>query len=477
MKTNFSTRKFKGGAYATVLSAVVIAIIIVINLIVNRLNITFDLTSDGKYSLTEDTLAMLDTLEDDITLYYLAPSGESYDWFDKIFAQYTKHCDNIRLVQKDPVMNPRFAAQYTDETVEKFSVIVVNETNGRSRYVACSDMLITEYSFNYSSYQYESSLTGLDVEGQINSAIGYVTMEHLPTVYEVTGHGEQQLGTETVSMLEKANMVVKSGADALTLLTLTELPDDCDVLFIQTPKNDYTEEEVALLSDYMQAGGKVIFALSYLDSEHPNLMGLLNSYGIELTDGILLEENSNYYMQAPYILVPTAVSNEFTTNVYLSKYVLAQTASGLLKNEEVKDSLEFTGILTTSSSAYSKPVDFTSFYKEDGDPSGKFYLGLYVNDTETNAEAVVFSSYFLFNDSFANNSSFGNINLLINSINVLADMEATTTAVRTISLTDEETLIVTDAQLNLIGLIVVILLPLAILVTGIVHVVYRRKHS
>ena len=74
MQNNFSTRKFKGGAYATVLSAVVIAILIVVNLMFTKLNITLDLTSDGKYSLTEDTVTMLGSLEDKITLYYLAPS-------------------------------------------------------------------------------------------------------------------------------------------------------------------------------------------------------------------------------------------------------------------------------------------------------------------------------------------------------------------------------------------------------------------
>lgn len=472
MKTNFNTRKFKGGAYAMALSAVVIAIVILVNLVVTRLNITFDLTSDNKYTLSESTVSMLNSMEDKITLYYLAPSNEKIDWFDKIIAQYMKHCDNMKLVTKDPTMNPKFASQYTDEAVEEYSIIVVNETNGRSRYIPYSDMLITESSIDYTTYQYVSNVVALDIEGQINSAIGYVTMEHLPTVYEVTGHGEQTMGINTLAMMDKANIVVNS----ITLLTATEIPEDCDVILIHTPQNDYTKEEIALLSDYMQRGGQVIFALSYMDAEHTNLMGLVNSYGIELTDGILLEENSRYYMQSPNYLVPSISSNAFTSNI-LNKYVIAQIASGLTTNTELRDTLSFTPILTTSSTAYNKAASASSYYKEEGDISGTFYLGVYAKDSETSAGAAVYSALYLFYDEYAQNSAFGNISLLVNTVNELADVETTTTAVSTISLVEDEYLMLTDAQMNTIGLLLVILLPLAVLITGIVTVVYRRKHS
>ena len=175
MKTNFNTRKFKGGAYASTISVVVIAIVVVINLMFTKLNLTVDLTADGKYSLTEETKTMLSGLEDEITFYYLAPSGSGVDMFDKILSQYTKYGKTVKLVQKDPVVNPKFASQYTEENIEQYSIIVVNETNGRSRYIPYSDMLIEEYGIDYTTYQYYSEVTGLDMEGQLNSAIGYVT--------------------------------------------------------------------------------------------------------------------------------------------------------------------------------------------------------------------------------------------------------------------------------------------------------------
>ncbi len=477
MKTNFNTRKFKGGAYATTISTVVIAIVVVVNLIFTRLNITIDMTADGKYSLTEETISMLEGLEDDITFYYLAPVGEGVDMFDKILSQYTKYGNTVKLIQKDPVMNPKFASQYTKESIEQYSIIVVNETNGRARYVPYSDMLIEEYSIDYTTYQYYSEVTGLDMEGQLNSAIGYVTSDNLPTVYAASGHGMQEMGSSVVSMLEKANFQVKAGDEALDLITATEIPEDCDVLFIQTPETDFTEAEVELLTEYMNNGGNLILVASYLNAEHSNFQSLLKAYGLELSEGLILEESSRYYMQAPYVLLPLTVAHDILDDISDSKYIIAQHSSPLRFAEETADNLVQTAFLTSSSSAYEKGIDAQSFYREDGDETGTFNIGVHVEDSITGAEFVVFSSYYMFNEAYAGGSTFANIDLLINSVNVLADIESNTVAVRTISLTEDTTLVLTDAQINMLGLVTVVMLPLAFLVTGIVFVVYRRKHA
>ena len=90
---------------------------------------------------------------------------------------------------------------------------------------------------------------------------------------------------------------------------------------------------------------------------------------------------------------------------------------------------------------------------------------------------VVFSSYYMFDDVYASASTFANIDILVNSVNVLADVQDTTVAVRTIDLTEESMLTLTSAQTNMWGLLTVVVLPLAFLVNGIVWGVYRRKHA
>ncbi len=475
------TRKFKSGAYATIISAMMIVIVLIVNLMFTKLNLTYDMTLDGKYTLTEETIEMLGELEDEITFYYLASSADSIDLFDKILAQYTKYGENITLVYKDPLLNPKFASQYTTTTPQEYSIIVVNETNGRSRYIPYTDMLVEEYSMDYTTYEYVTEVTGIDMEGQLNSAIGYVTTEHLPTLYEVSGHGMQTLGTEAIALLEKANIVVNSGDNSLDLLSTTKVPEDCDVLLIYTPQTDFTADEVAVLSDYMQNGGNLIFVLSYLNVEHPNLLQLVDKYGIELHDGLLLEANARNYMQYPYMLLPNVISHELTSGITSKKYIIGQASSALSIAEGMETDLTVlattTGFLETSNSAYIKDVNVSSYTKEEGDPTGKYYVGIYVEDYETKAEMAVFSSAYIFNDAYASTSTFGNLNLLVNCVNVLSDAEDTTTAVRTISLQDDNYLVLTESQINIVGLCTVAILPLVVLITGIVFVIYRRKHS
>ena len=64
----------------------------------------------------------------------------------------------------------------------------------------------------YYGYQSQSSITGYDAEGQITSAIEYVTMDadELPVIYQITGHNETEIGSNFQSVVSKANANLKS---------------------------------------------------------------------------------------------------------------------------------------------------------------------------------------------------------------------------------------------------------------------------
>ena len=88
-----------------------------------------------------------------------------------------------------------------------------------------------EYSYDYSSYS--RSLDGYDAEGQITSALQYVTKDssELPVVYEITGHGETSLSGGFSEAIEKANMTLTE----LTLLKKEAVPDDASAIIINAP--------------------------------------------------------------------------------------------------------------------------------------------------------------------------------------------------------------------------------------------------
>lgn len=64
-----------------------------------------------------------------------------------------------------------------------------------------------ESSVNYQTYSMET--TAFDGEGQVTSAIAYVTTEDLPILYTLTGHEENDLDSSMQSAIEKENIEVQ----------------------------------------------------------------------------------------------------------------------------------------------------------------------------------------------------------------------------------------------------------------------------
>ncbi len=108
--------------------------------------------------------------------------------------------------------------QYTDSSVTSNSMIVVS--SARSRVIDYND--VYTYSYDYSSYS--RSIDGYDAEGQLTSAIQYVTMDstELPVIYQVSGHGETALTGGFTEAIEKANITLSD----LALLKEDAVPED-----------------------------------------------------------------------------------------------------------------------------------------------------------------------------------------------------------------------------------------------------------
>lgn len=76
-------------------------------------------------------------------------------------------------------------------------------------------------------YQYgQIKETAFDGEGQITSAIRYVTSDTAAAVYTLTGHGETALSSAVSDAMDKSGM---KAAD-LNLLTQGAVPQDCSLL-------------------------------------------------------------------------------------------------------------------------------------------------------------------------------------------------------------------------------------------------------
>ena len=184
IKDSMNKKYIKNGSYSVVISAVFIVIVLVVNMIVGSLPSKYtevDVSAQKLYSITDDTKNFLKKLDKDVTIYQVVQSGSEDETIKKLLEKYEEGSDHIKVEQKDPVVNPKFTSEYTSDDVAANSLIVV--CGDRSKVVNYSS--IYESSIDYNTYQ--STTTGFDGEGQIDSAISYVTSEDLPVLYTLDG--------------------------------------------------------------------------------------------------------------------------------------------------------------------------------------------------------------------------------------------------------------------------------------------------
>ena len=369
---------FRNGSAATVLTVLAVAAVVLVNLIGNALPASvsqFDLSETKLYTLGDVSLGILDELEQDVTIYYLAQTGSVDSNVTALLDQYAGHSSHIQWQQKDPALYPGFARQMGVEDATDGSLIVVS--GDRTRLVDSSVLYSSE--FDYDTYSYTTSF---DAENQITSAVQYVTGGELPVVYQLTGHGEATLSDGVQQALGLQNLELQE----LNLLT-SDIPEDAYVLVIYAPSSDFAAEDVEALRSWLLDGGRMLVCTDP-GVDTPNLNSLMEDWGLSLIDGLVIEGSSSYHLQgASYYLLPDQGSHAINDAVDDGLYVLAPEAQAIRVADELPEGVTVSELLTTSDSAYikSEGYDMTTLDKEDGDETGSFVLAAAASRTVTGA--------------------------------------------------------------------------------------------
>ena len=448
------TVALKGGSYAIALTVLVLALLIVVNILAGALpaNLTkLDISSSKLYSITSNTKAVVNALEQDVTLYWIVQSGQEDAVIENLLAKYDSLSDFLHVEKKNPDVYPTFAQQYTQETVSNNSLVVVS--GEKYRYVPYSDIYVTQGS--QFSYSYSTSFDG---EGAITSAIDYVVSTELPKLYLLEGHGESELPESFQEQLEKENVETEN----LSLLTVDEVPEDAAALMLYAPASDISKEEAQMLESYVQKGGKLlVLAGPVPDGELTNLYGILENYGITVAQGIVSEgDRSHYAFQAPYVLLPELGDSDITAPLTEKNYyAIVPVAVGL----QLGDNSHVTALLTTTDSAYSKTSGYsqTTYEKEEGDIDGPFALGVDIAD---GGELVFFTSSYLLEDMYNAYSSGANSDLVMNALSSLLG-ERQAMSIRSKSL-NYNYLTISESAASLLKLVMIGMVPLLYLAMG-----------
>lgn len=471
---SISTKKIGTGVFSVGMIVAAFAVVIVLNLFVKELpaSVTsIDATATKIYSLTTDTKEYVKMLEKDIQIYVLAEEESADTTLAETLERYDDLSDCINVNYVNPLTNPLFYQNYTDATPTTNSLIVVSEE--RSRVIDYSE--IYEYSYDY--YSYSSSLEGYDAEGQITSAIQYVSMDssELPIIYEVEGHGETALSGGFTEVVGKANITLQS----LTLLTVDEVPEDAQAVIINGPTSDFSSDDAEKIISYIEKGGSVILNFDFQYQNLENLSSILAAYGMSRIEGIVMENDANYiYGGIPYYTLPEVESTTYTSSV-TGKYIFAPYSEGIAYGEDTEE-ITYKPMLMTSADAVSKinTENATTSELEDGDVEGPFALAVAMEcTTEDGATGtlVVSGSVQMFTDEADQVVSGNNSAMFTDMISTATNAEELSLSVIPVKEYTLSSITVSAATAVLIGVSIMILVPILMIITGIVIWAARRK--
>ena len=486
-------RRFSTGGAAVILALVLLAMV---NWLGTRHWKRADWTATKLYTLSDKSLNILAGIDEEIrVIVFMTPGSGLYPQVKELLNRYEAACANLELEYIDPDREPLRTQKLAEEFGISLANTVVFTAGDRSKYVTSDQMA----EFDYSGMQMGQppTLKAFKGEEQFTSAIVSLVAPSVPRVYFVTGHGEPtaglpgDVGDRSVSVLMESLKRENMETAEISLLS-GSVPEDADVLAIVGPTRAFTEVEVEALEAFLEGGGRVLAALDPLiepdgSMRSTRLETLFARWDIEVRDDLVIDPSK----KLPFYDLSAVYLDEYGNHPIsdgmegLAVLFLVTRSVGPAPESEaatlVRTSAEGWGETNLGQLLRGEPVAL------DGDdldgpapvaaaveiPVGAGAAGV-VDDESAQAAAtrlVVFGdSDFLADSEIAN---AGNLVLAVNAFNWLASQE------RSVGIPSRDleqvSLYLSSAQMNTILLVVLVLMPGAAILAGVL-VWRRRRH-
>lgn len=467
MSSKINNRKFKGGAYTTVLSLLVIVMILVVNLIVSGVFHSKDLTATGQYSLHQETVDFLKKYDTPVDMYYICEVGQEMKMLQSVAENFAANGNDFTLTYKDPSVYPGFALQYSEKAVgdqiNNNSIVLVNHNNpDLYAYVDRDDMI----TYEISQEDFKTKLiSGYCAEAALARALVKVSNAPETVVYVATGHGEELIENGAVNA-ELVNLLSLNSYSVKTIdLKTASVPEDCGALLLLGMKNDLTQAESDKIKDYISNGGRVAWFLRIVGSERPVQKALLNYYGLTADERLLCESDANYY------------ANENPSYVLArkdGKTSLWPLGVGVSRIAGARDSITFEPQYLTKKAYLAKDSNNTAYDKSL--ESGTYALSIKVSETFRGNEGVMYvfnTSFLLDKNLIVKNSSYSNSEVFIQALGDLCNKDSALSIADTAA--REEALVMTTQQKRVLLTVLVGVIPGIILLLGIAVFIMRRR--
>lgn len=478
MKGLFKSRKFRQGSMATAITVVVIALVVLVNVIATTLTErngwTLDLTPNKLFSITDQTKEYLSALDKDVTIYVLdkeesyTAAGTANMQAVEVLKKYAQESEHIKLEFIDFVANPTFAQNYPALQLSSSSILITSGERAR-------DLTPMElYDFESDPYGFQSYATASKAEQVLTSAVLGVTSEQSINVSVIAGHNEQDI-TSFTTLLQANNYLIGS-----TNLPTEEIASTYNAVIIAAPKLDFSEDELTRLDNFLKNDGKYDKTLIYMAGDQvelPRLSAFLADWGIEIGAGIVYETASGRYLpNMPYVAAVDYAEESFSAGAAGQGILpVVGYARPLSTVYETKNGIS-TSVLLQFAGTSGIIVSEEEIHEPTGQPIPFATMSQYLSydgTTPLKSQVLVFGSTTIIDPDLLATPTYANSTYMLDTIAALCGKQDDV-RIESKSLSGS-TIDASGGQVLLLGFLLVIVLPLAVLISGLV-IWARRRH-
>lgn len=449
-------RSTQVGTDAVVATVAVIALLGLINFLSIRFPYRVDLTENQLYSLSPQTVKVLQNLQKPIKVWIFERDTQSNPNEQDVLANYQRKSPQFSYEIVDPDRQPNLAQQFKKLSSGDLSRVYLQYGDKKQPI-----KLIDE--------------TEALSEIKLTNAIESIKSNRVPNIYFLQGHGEHSLQSGETSLSQAVSNLEAKGyqINPLNLATKTAIPENTNLIIIAGGKRKLFPQEVAALQKYSEQGGSILLLI---DPETDlGLDPLLKTWGVKLDQRVILDGSGsgNLLNLGPATPLITRYGNhpitqEFGNNISIypfSRPIATVKAPGV----------EAVSLLVTSDQMWAESdLNSTEIsFDPKTDLAGPFDLGVALtrNLNSKTSKLVVIG-----NSTFATDGWFDqqlNGDVFLNSVEWLANQDQPILSIRAKE-PQNRRINLTPFQANLIFALSIVILPLlSLILAGITW--WRRR--
>lgn len=538
-KKPFNKKKLKYGSIATVITLFFIAIVVFINLIAGLLTekkgLKLDLTSQGIYEVSQDTIDYIKNIDTDVEIAVMMNEADIENIrmgdisMGKIIveslAKYQQNSDHITVnyynIEENPDIVNKFAEHYNGEIAEGTIIIASGD---RVKATSIDTLFSVDTSNYYTTGSY--SYTGYKGESEITSAIMSVTDAN-PVNVAIAAYYNGELIYHSdlgYAMNSLVQLFDKNGYsyEIVDMLTDEISPEVYDMVVLPAPTNDLTDNDIKKFEDFLYNNGNLdknmIYVADILQRKTPKIDAFLEVWGIKVNGNQVIESSAEMMQQinvarntygmsqtvtAPIVSIADSTYSEGLSNTKLPLVAPAareiellfeanvdRTTTALLKSSE--SSVLYPLNLTeaqevdleslgeeTQSAAEEETQEPTEFNLENAEKGESVVMALAgksnvdANDVVHSNNVLVIGGVSFLDPCITGVSTYNNAEFFVNTVNKICGKENSIIIAE--KNFESTALDITSSQRNAVMWSVIAIIPLAVAVCGIVVFIRRRN--